>query len=72
MIYTRNVLCVHIFQKKKISVSEKQVRESTRGLIPGGGDYPDVSKPCLISYNNRCFFVGILHLSSAVNTDRIG
>lgn len=37
MIYSRNVLGVHIFHKKKqISVSEKQVRKSTRGLIPGG------------------------------------
>lgn len=36
MIYSRNVLGVHIFIKKKISVSEKQVRKSTRGLIPGG------------------------------------
>lgn len=37
MIYSRNVLGVHIFhKKKKISVSEKQVRKSTRGLIPRG------------------------------------
>lgn len=71
MIYSRNVLGVHIFHKKKqISVSEKQVRKSTRGLIPGGE--VAISKPRLISYNNRCFFVGNLHLSTARNADRIG
>lgn len=74
MIYSRNVLGVHIFHKKKNFGIRKTGAQINSGFDPWGwgGDYPDVSKPRLISYNNRCFFVGNLHLSTARNADRIG